>query len=92
MVACHKNTIPVITTRTNEPVAPKPVIADVKPDIAMGKTLYETRCNRCHDAPDTKKYNAQKWDGYLSIMMPRARLSPEQKVHVTAYVKANCAL
>jgi cytochrome c5 len=89
-LACHKKSLPVITDRTNEPIAPKPLIADVTPDLALGKSLFENRCSRCHDAPDPKKYNAMQWDGYLGIMMPRARLNPEQKVHVTAYVKANC--
>jgi len=90
LIACHKKAIPEMTNRTVQPEAPKSVTSDVKPDLAIGKVLYETRCARCHDAPSLKKYDEQEWKGYLNTMMPRARMSPEERVHVTAYVKANC--
>ena len=48
-IACHKKAIPEITDRTIQPEAPKPIVADVNPDLAIGKTLYDTRCARCHD-------------------------------------------
>jgi hypothetical protein len=88
--ACQKKTLPTITTRTTEPARPVTVVADVKPDIATGKIIFTNRCDRCHTLPDPFQYTAQRWDGILSIMIPRARLDKQQEIHVTAFIKANC--
>jgi cytochrome c5 len=89
--ACQKKGLPTITTRTTEPSKPVTVAVDVKPDMAMGKTIFTNRCGRCHALPDPIQYTAQRWDGILAIMIPRSRMDKEQEIHVTAYIKANCA-
>ena len=87
--ACQKKALPTITTRTTEPAKPV-IVVDVKPDIAVGKIIFTNRCGRCHALPEPVQFTAQRWDGILSIMMPRARLDREQEVHVNAFIKANC--
>ncbi len=87
VIACNRKALPVITDRTKEPSAPVSRAVNVKPDIVLGKTIYTTRCARCHDLYEPSKYTAERWDGILKIMIPRARLTPEESVHVTAYVK-----
>jgi len=87
--ACQQKTLPTITTRTTEPARPV-VVVDVKPDIAVGKIIFTNRCGRCHDLPEPGQFTAQRWDGILSRMIPRARLDREQEVHVTAFIKENC--
>jgi len=82
---------PVITSRTVEPPPPAKPVSDVKADTELGKTIFTNRCGRCHDLPKPEQYTAQRWDGILSYMIPRARLNDEQGVHVTAYLKANAA-
>jgi len=89
--ACSKKTLPVITSRTKEPEAPKKPVLNIQPDTATGKIVFMNRCNRCHDLPKPDQYTAQRWDGILSFMIPRARLTDEQGFHVTAYLKANAA-
>jgi cytochrome c5 len=90
IIACHKKAVPTFTTRSidiNETVNSN----NTTPDIESGKTTFSARCNRCHDLPDPAKYNAQRWDGILSVMTFRARLTKEETDNLTAYIKANCA-
>ena len=88
--ACQKKTLPTITTRITEPSKPVTVAVDVKPDTAIGKNIFMNRCSRCHALPDPVQFTAQRWDGILAIMIPRARLDKEKEIHVTAFIKANC--
>ncbi|MDZ4810156.1 MAG: hypothetical protein SGI96_18115 [Bacteroidota bacterium] len=90
-VACNRKALPTITERTKEPPPPAKKTVDVKPDIATGKIIFTNRCGNCHDLPKPEQYTAQRWEGILSYMIPRARLNDEQGVHVTAYLKANAA-
>jgi hypothetical protein len=87
--ACQKKALPTITTRVSEPSRPVAII-NVKPDTAIGKIIFTNRCSRCHALPLLSQFTAQRWDGILSIMIPRARLDREQEIHVTAFIKANC--
>ena len=89
VIACNKKGMPVITSRTTEPPPPAKPITDVKPDIETGKTIFINRCGNCHGLPKADDFTAKRWDGILSYMIPRARLSNEQGIHVTAYLKAN---
>lgn len=93
IIACHKKSLPDITERKYE--APKTIVTSypptgiIAPDTTAGKIFFTNRCGKCHGLPEPLQYTAQRWDGILSYMIPRARLSNEQAVHVTAYVKAN---
>jgi cytochrome c5 len=88
IMACHKKAIPTFTSRIAEPVTPV-TTTNLPPDAEAGKTTFTARCNRCHGLPDPAKYTTQRWDGILSIMIPRARLTKEEGNNVTAYLKAN---
>jgi hypothetical protein len=89
IIACNKKAMPVITSRTTEPPPPAKSIIDVKPDIETGKTIFINRCGKCHGLPKPDDYTAKRWEGILSYMIPRARLTDEQGVHVRAYVLAD---
>jgi mono/diheme cytochrome c family protein len=91
VLACHKNTMPTVTTRTDFPPAPKtPHLPENSPEaIAAGKTLFETRCNRCHDLKDPKGYSSERWTPILQSMIPKARLNEEQAKEVSSYVMTN---
>ena len=83
----------MITERKYEPskttITSNPSPVTIVADTATGKIVFINRCRKCHELPDPVQYTTQRWDGILSYMIPRARLSNEQAVHVTAYVKAN---
>ena len=88
IISCQKKAIPVITERKDEPKKEAQTII-VSPDTLAGRSIFMARCDRCHDLPDPAQYTEKRWDGILSYMIPRARLSNEQGVHVTAYLRAN---
>ena len=88
IIACHKKAVPTFSTRS---INIEETANNKIPDIDAGKNTFTARCNRCHDLPDPSKYNAQRWDGILSIMTFRARLTKDETTNVTAYIKANCS-
>jgi hypothetical protein len=56
---------------------------------AAGKTVYETKCIRCHSMKPLAAYTEPRWDAILKIMAPKANLTQGETQQVTAYVKAN---
>src|SRR4029078_3206065 len=86
IIACHKKAVPTFSTRS---INIEETANNTTPDIEAGKNNFTARCNRCHDLPDPSKYNAQRWDGILSVMTFRARLTKEETNNVTAYIKVN---
>lgn len=87
--ACSRKTIPASDTNAGTP----PTIDTPKMDeaqatiIAQGKTIYTTRCNRCHGLKNVSKYTSAHWDNILKSMIPKARLNETEAQQVTAYVK-----
>ena len=94
-IACNKRTVPVITERKYEPskgiVTTIPPAGLISPDTVAGKSIFMARCSSCHGLPEPTLYSEKRWDGILSSMIPKARLSKEQGVHITAYLKANAS-
>ena len=91
IIACNKKAMLVITSRTTEPPPPAKSITDIKPDIETGKTIFTNRCGNCHVLPKPDDFTAKRWEGILSYMIPKARLTIKQGIHITAYLKANGA-
>ena len=87
--ACHKKAVPTFTTRSID--ISQTASTNTTPDIEAGKNTFTARCIRCHNLPDPGKYNVQRWNGILTIMTFRARLTKEEINDVTGYIKANCA-
>lgn len=89
--ACSKKAMPTISDRTTDPPKPESPVANVKPDLAIGQRVFTNQCGKCHDLPDPAKYTAERWDGILRTMIPRAGINRVQEVHVTEYIKTNAA-
>lgn len=94
--ACHRKTVPsseeiIISNKVEEKQKTEtPSINNSATDItAAGKTIYTTRCNRCHKAKPIEKFTQAEWENILKRMIPKARLNEEQAKQVTAYVMAN---
>ena len=93
--ACHRKTavpteeIIISNKSTEDKPTTKPPTTDGPTDImAAGKTIYTTRCNRCHKAEPIDRFTTVEWENILKSMIPKARLNEEQSKIVTAYIMA----
>src|SRR5258706_13165539 len=82
IIGCHSKTVPVITSRENDPLPPVSIVNE-PPNLETGKVIFAAKCQRCHDLPDPLKYNAQRWDAILRTMIPKARLSSQEANNLT---------
>jgi mono/diheme cytochrome c family protein len=57
--------------------------------LIAGKTVYETKCIRCHAIKPLAAFTEPRWDAILKIMAPKANLTQVETQQVAAYVKAN---
>lgn len=51
--------------------------------LALGKTIFENSCGKCHDLPNPTDHSAQDWVGIMNAMAPKAKLNDAQ--HATVY-------
>lgn len=89
-VACHRKAVPATTETAvvTAPVVPaKPMYAEA--DLVAGKTIYETKCSKCHGAKPLDNWTVEGWKPILKSMIPKARLDSTQAAQVTAYVNTN---
>ena len=87
-VACHKKAVPAASApsaATTAPAAPAPDPALVD----AGKAVYAVKCTKCHPAKVVENYTAEKWEGILKAMIPKAKLDETESAQVTAFVNAN---
>lgn len=85
VAACSRKT--VATTET-KPQAETTTATEASLAL-QGKTVYTSRCGRCHGLKATDKYTVSQWDNILKSMIPKARLNTEEADQVTTYVHAN---
>jgi hypothetical protein len=57
--------------------------------MLMGKSLYVSRCSKCHELPKVGDFTVNKWTGIVDWMAPKAKLSTQEKQLVLGYVQAN---
>ena len=57
--------------------------------LTAGKTVYETKCIRCHAMKPLAAFTEPRWDAILKIMAPKANLTQVETQQVAAYVKTN---
>ena len=56
------------------------------PQVAEGKTIYITKCARCHGPKPVENWTVQEWVPIIDRMSSKARLDAIEKANVTAYV------
>lgn len=87
LTSCTPKTTPPVVPNT--PETPK-ITSDTETNsaerLALGKTIFENSCGKCHDLHKPTDYNAQDWVGIMNWMAPKANLNEEQKQMVYDYV------
>src|SRR4051812_16945922 len=81
ITACHKKAVPA-TSATMPAVAPDPAL------VEAGKSVYATKCTKCHAAKIVENYTAERWTDILKSMIPKAKLDDTEAAQVTAFVNA----
>jgi cytochrome c5 len=76
---------------------PEDKVAEVKrkyteQQMAEGKTLWQSNCNKCHKLFEPESRNVAKWEAVLPNMVKRAHLTDAQGGMVRAYILANAKL
>jgi cytochrome c5 len=59
------------------------------PPQQRGKAIYETSCNKCHALYMPTSYGAEEWPFFVRKYGRKARLSPEERDLVMAYLQAH---
>lgn len=55
----------------------------------MGKSVYSSKCSKCHGSKNVKNYTFNQWELILKTMLPNAKLSADEESYVMAYIRAN---
>ena len=70
-------------------VTPSPVVEDANSMVAVGKTLFDGNCGKCHAFKKPELFTATNWAAIMDRMAPKARLNDDEKMQVLAYVQHN---
>ncbi|MCE3259266.1 MAG: hypothetical protein K0S12_907 [Bacteroidetes bacterium] len=54
--------------------------------LANGKQIYTQKCTECHKAFVIEKFSEKKWNHEIDDMSPKAKLTPEEKQHLTYFL------
>jgi cytochrome c5 len=60
--------------------------AELTPELAAGRTLYENNCAKCHKLFSPTKLSEQDWKPVLVRMQKKARLDDAQMVEISNYI------
>ena len=58
------------------------------PSLEPGRALYAAKCQGCHRLRPPSKIDPRKWPSILEKMAVKAKLTPEQKSQIDAYVSS----
>lgn len=56
------------------------------PTLVKGRTIYVTRCAKCHAVEPVKKYSREQWNTIIPDMAEETKLSPSETAAVAAYI------
>ena len=81
-----KSTAAAPVTSVNPVVAETVKTAELIPELAEGKNLYENSCVRCHKSFEPKKFTQEDWKPILVKMQKKAHLDDTQMASISNYI------
>ena len=57
--------------------------------VANGKSVFDSKCGRCHGLPEPKEFNKDEWVKIIASMAPKAKLNADETNWVLSYVTVN---
>jgi cytochrome c5 len=83
VVSCStKKAVPATPAVT----AVAPAAAELTPELAAGKSMYDNNCAKCHKLYEPKKFTQEEWAPILVRMQKKAHLDDTQMASVTSYI------
>ncbi len=76
----------VVAARSPLAVAQKRWPGATDEELAQGKTIFETKCTKCHGAKKIVTRSEKSWLHEIDDMSPKAHLTPEEKEKLTRYI------
>lgn len=62
-------------------------------EVTEGRTIFVTKCTKCHEAYEITGFSEKKWLHEIDDMSPKANLTAEEKLkltkHILSYREAN---
>jgi cytochrome c5 len=85
IIAC--STSHVQKSETSKVLPPQPMSTLSANELQQGQSIFSSSCARCHDLPEPKKYDRERWtDDILPDMFKKASLDSAQQRLVKGYV------
>jgi cytochrome c5 len=69
-----KSSVPTVDVKKEEIKKEVVKVAELTPELAEGKSLYENNCAKCHKLYDTKSFSAEEWKPIVDRMQKKAHL------------------
>lgn len=76
----------VVASCTTKPTVIEGTKSGNAEQLALGKTVFENSCAKCHALPNPTEHSAQDWVGIMNWMAPKAKLTDEQHALVYDYI------
>lgn len=77
------------TTENSAPVVQSLSLSSRRnPSLEHGRDVFLRSCRECHTLQPIRKHSVDRWHEILAIMAPRARLSPDDRAALEAYLVA----
>lgn len=61
-------------------------VAELTPELAEGKNLYENSCAKCHKLYEPAKFSKEEWQPILVRMQKKAKLDDVKMASITNYI------
>lgn len=86
LIACSPKTTTEVITEVEEVTTTEETMSA---EMLAGKSVYDSRCIKCHGAKKIEDYSKKEWEIILPNMMDKAKLTAEERTQVHAYVFGN---
>lgn len=76
----------VVSAKTPIQIAQKRWPNTTSEELVEGKTIFEGKCTKCHNAKRIETRSEKNWLHEIDDMSPKAHLTPEEKDKLTKYI------
>ncbi|TDP01656.1 cytochrome c [Flavobacterium sp. 245] len=85
LASCGTKKTAVASAET-PPVNKEVKAAELTPELAAGKNLYENSCAKCHKLYEPTKFSKEEWQPILVRMQKKAKLDDTNMASITNYI------